>query len=188
MYRAKAMLKGTTTLSFSRRFELKAPKDIDPWKHEQQSWRERLHINGNQECIIPAVMFKNAIENAAQILGDKIPSKGNNTYASRFVAGVTVENDLLLGITKDKVLFEDWWVSSNGRPGGPQVLKRFPKIISWQGEVSYLVILDEIITREIFKKYLKLSGLIAGIGRYRPQKGGTYGKFEIEKIKFEKVA
>lgn len=187
MYRAKCYLKSASPISFSRRFEDKRDQTKDPWEHEQETWRLKLHTLDENEVYIPGIMFKNSLSNCARILAETIPGKGKNTYRSRFESGVIVENDLPLGIKAEEVDFEDVYVSSDGKKGGssPQVLKRFPKIDSWEGEISVMVILDTVVTKKVFERYLTLAGQIAGIGRFRPERGGNKGRFTVEKIQFE---
>lgn len=188
MYRAKCQLKSISPISFSRRYEDKAPKDEDPWEHEEKTWRGKLHVNGDDECIIPAVMFKNAFVNAARLLGERVGGKkmGPSVW-KRCQSGVIVENDLPLGIKKDEVDYEDIFVDSQGGGGGAQVLRRFPVIKEWSGEVSFLVVLDSIIHKRLFERYLKMAGQIAGLGRYRPERGGNKGRFVVKNIEFEDV-
>lgn len=187
MYRAKCHLKSVSPVSFSRRFEDKPDKKLDPWDHQKKNWRNRVHTNGNSECIIPAMMFKGALVNAAKISGENIPGKGHMTYTSRFKAGVIVENDLCLGIKKAKVGYEDVYVDSQGGRGGSQILKRFPKIREWEGDVVFTVVLDKLIQKKVFQEYIQLAGMIAGVGRYRPERGGNYGRFAVDKIEFEEI-
>jgi len=40
-------------------------------------------------------------------------------------------------------------------------------------------ILDEIITKEVFERTLTMAGQFIGIGRFRPQNNGFYGRFEV---------
>lgn len=189
MYRTKCYLKSASPVSFSRRFENKADRTKDPWDHEQETWRLKLHTLDGDEVYIPGIMFKNSLVNTSRILAENIPGKGKNTYRSRFESGVIVENDLPLGIKAKEVEFEDVYVSSDGKKGGssPQVLKRFPVINSWEGQINVMVILDTVITKKVFERYLKLAGQIAGIGRFRPERGGNKGRFTVEKIEFEDI-
>jgi hypothetical protein len=42
--------------------------------------------------------------------------------------------------------------------------------------------LDETITEEVFKLHLEESGKFIGIGRFRPQNNGFYGRFKVNEI------
>jgi hypothetical protein len=43
-------------------------------------------------------------------------------------------------------------------------------------------VLDAIITEQIFREMVDLAGLFIGLGQFRPEKGGTNGRFRIEKL------
>lgn len=187
MFRVKVLLKSASALSIARRFEEKPNlQGKQQGEYEMENWQRKLHVTSDGKVYIPANMFKNSLVNGVRISAEKIPGKGNNTYTSRFESGVIVEDDLSLDITVDDVGYEDIFVSSDGKKGGssPQVLKRFPKIDNWEGWVTFTVILDEIITKKVFERFLGLSGQIAGIGRFRPERGGNKGRYTVEKIEY----
>jgi hypothetical protein len=39
------------------------------------------------------------------------------------------------------------------------------------------VIFDDTITKEVFERHLTEAGRFVGIGRFRPENGGIYGRF-----------
>jgi hypothetical protein len=43
-------------------------------------------------------------------------------------------------------------------------------------------ILDNLIDSDTFKRMLKHAGTFIGLARWRPQKGGLYGRFAVKKI------
>jgi hypothetical protein len=47
-----------------------------------------------------------------------------------------------------------------------------------------VIVLDPIISAEIFEEMLTMAGMFIGIGRFRPEKGGTNGRFRVESIKW----
>jgi len=56
-----------------------------------------------------------------------------------------------------------------------------PVIQSWEGLVTYYVA-DETITLDVFRKVLEESGKFIGIGTFRPQNGGFFGRYSVEDI------
>jgi hypothetical protein len=48
-----------------------------------------------------------------------------------------------------------------------------------------VIILDPIISEDIFREMLTMAGMFIGVGRFRPEKGGTNGRFKIEEIKWQ---
>jgi len=173
-------------VSFSKRFEDKPKEKVD-WEYELKTWQKKVHTDGDGEVIIPSSMFKGALVAGAMVSGENIPGKGKSTYTSRFKAGVIVENDIPLGIKAKDLDYEDVFVSSQGSRGGPQVLKRFPVVKEWEGELICTVTLSKIIKESVFEEFIKLAGLIAGVGRFRAGVGGNKGRFRVEKIEFEKI-
>ena len=43
-------------------------------------------------------------------------------------------------------------------------------------------ILDPIITEAIFREMVEIAGMFIGIGRFRPEKGGTNGRFGLKEL------
>ena len=112
----------------------------------------------------------------------RIPGKGQSEYGKHIKAGVLVTEPLHLGITKDAVPGEWLHMNADGKSGsGTRVLRCFPCIREWGGEVTYYV-LDDTITRDAFEVHLRESGNFVGLGRFRPACGGFYGRFSVEKI------
>ena len=92
---------------------------------------------------------------------------------------------LVLPIKKDEVEGEWLFVPSDGKPGGStRVSKCFPLIHEWQGEVTWYV-LDETITEDVFRRHLVEAGNFIGVGRFRPARGGFYGRFVTEDVKWD---
>lgn len=152
--------------------------------YENRIWRERMHYNKEGIVFIPPLQFCNSLKEAAKFVNKQIPGQGKATFTKNFEAGVMVVEGLSLGIHKDEVEKETVHVPSDGRRGGTKrVLKNFPKIDSWEGKVTYLI-LDNIITQDVFEEVLVTSGNLIGIGHFRPRNWGYYGRFEVKKIEW----
>lgn len=150
--------------------------------YEMRTWRERCHVDGQGRIVIPPMAFKNCIAEIAKYLGIQIPGKGKSTYTKHFEAGLMVLDGLTLPVTKEDVPGEWLFVPASGRRGdGKRVLKCFPVIHEWQGNVTFHV-LDDMITEDVFEQHLKDAGNFIGIGRFRPRNNGYYGRFEVKKI------
>lgn len=172
---------------YSQSQGLKTPKKAkEPFeKYEAHVWRERMNTDANGKVIIPAMAFKNCLTSIAQYLSETVPGKGSATYTKHFKAGVIVAEPVQLGIDSKTVEPEMLFLPSNGKTGGgSRVWKTFPLIPKWSGMLT-VHILDETITEELFKKYLQQAGNFVGVGRFRPQSNGFYGRFKVNKINFE---
>lgn len=154
--------------------------------HEKRTWRERLNVNEQGYVYIPGGAFKNCLSECAKYLGMQIPGKGKNQYTKHFVSGIMVPEPIVLPIKKEKVGGEWYHVPSDGRRGGTKrVMKCFPVIPSWSGELLFHI-LDDTITEDVFKYHLAQAGSFIGIGRWRPANNGMYGRFKIDgEIVFE---
>jgi hypothetical protein len=153
--------------------------------YEERTWRERLHAMEDGTVYIPPMAFKNCVSAVAKYLGKQIPGKGKATYTKHFEAGILVLDPLLLTpLKRDDVPGEWLHVPSDGRRGGPKrVMKCFPRIDKWGGDVTFLI-LDETITEEVFLEHLNEAGNFIGIGRFRPINNGYYGRFSVKSLKW----
>lgn len=150
--------------------------------YEKRTWRQRLHYDESGEVFIPPMAFKNCLSEAAKFLSIQIPGKGKSTFTKHFEAGVMVKDPVPLGIHKDKVAGECFFVPSDGiRGSGKRVEKWFPMLPRWKGSVSFYI-LDETITKDVFSKHLEQAGLFIGVGRFRPRNNGFYGRFKVNKM------
>ena len=157
--------------------ESKAEKEV-------RTWREKLHYDQNGQVFIPPMQFAISLKEAAKYMSIQIPGKGKSTYTKNFEAGVMVTEPVFLNIHKDDVQSEALYVPSDGKKGGTtRVTKYFPIIHNWTGSVRYLV-LDDVITEDVFRKVVETSGLLIGVGRFRPRNGGYYGRFEVVDFKW----
>jgi hypothetical protein len=179
-----ATIKSTSPISFSRYYAQEVPKEPreNDQDYEERTWRNRVHARPDGYVYVPAFAFKNCLDNAAKYLSKRIPGKGKSTYTRHFVSGVLVRDPLLLRIKKTQVEGEWRHVPADGQPGGAKrVLKCFPVIPQWGGEVVFTV-LDEIITLDVLKEHLRIAGQFVGIGSFRPQNRGVYGRFIVKDI------
>lgn len=179
MKRAICKLKSASPYSQSKYIQERKSKDETHADFEKRSWYQRCHWNEAGRMFIPPMSFKNCIAEAAKYKTIQIPGKGKSTYTKHFEAGVMVTQPLVLDVTRESVQHEWLHVPSDGRRGGTtRVEKCFPMVPSWSGTVEFLI-LDEIITEEVFKEHLDDAGSFIGIGRFRPRNNGYYGRFEV---------
>ena len=161
----------------------KLPKET-PDAHEQRTWREKCSINEKGEIVIPAMAFKQALDTVARRLGDQVPGRGKATYTKHFVGGVICSEDVLLlpGFRKDDCPSVSINANSDGKRGsGKRVKRTFPQWSPW-GCVAGFYVLDDTITREVFERHFLEAGRFVGIGRFRPENGGTNGRFTVDKF------
>lgn len=155
--------------------------------YEQRTWAEKLHYNKDGIVFIPPLAIKNSIAEAGKYLSMQIPGKGKSTYTKHLEAGVTIlDNEILLGIKKEDVQFKPMFVPSDGiRGSGKRVMKYFPVIpAGWQAKAT-IGILDDILTKDVVLKHLQTSGLLIGIGSFRPRNNGLMGRFDVTSFEWK---
>ena len=194
MKKSVCTFEATTPYSQSKPIcEEEFPKK-DDGKEKADAWdkrvcREHLHYNQDGRVFIPGAQFKNAITDAASYLGIKIKGRGASTYAKHLRSGVCVVDDLypevLIGgkwvpnATKDMIPTEAVYVDAMpGKAGGGRVWRNYPVFQSWRGQIAFIIV-DGEITEGVWKEHLEAAGLLIGIGRWRAERGGNYGRFVL---------
>lgn len=184
MKRAVCELVSMSPYSQSKYIGEKKSKDETHADFEKRAWKQRCHWNESGRMYIPPMSFKNCLSEAAKYKSIQIPGKGKSTYTKHFEAGVLVVDPVELDVTEETLSHEWLHVPSDGRRGGTtRVEKCFPLVPSWKGTVEFLV-LDEIITEEVFREHLGDAGSFIGIGRFRPRNNGFYGRFSVKSVKW----
>jgi len=185
---AIATLESMSPYSQSKQYRLdEVPKKSGELhkNYEIRTWRERCNANGEGNVVIPPMAFFNALVDAAQYSGKQIPGQGKKTWTAKFRSGIMVKDDLVLPVKKADVEGEWFDVPSDGkRGGGSRVPKCFPVIREWTGKAPFYL-LDPIITKDVFEEMLTEAGKYIGIGRFRPQRNGYYGRFAVRSIAWE---
>lgn len=181
-------IEGVTPYSASRVIDPIATPKLAKENHEDyemRTWRERLGVDSSGRGVISAQAFKNCLDVAAARYAGKIPGQGNTTYKKFFECGLLVSEDLDLGVTREKVEGERLFVPSDGVKGsGKRVWKVFPVVRKWGGIITVHV-LEDTITREVFTRVAKQAFSFVGLGRWRPERGGSYGRAVVKTITWE---
>ena len=158
-------------------------------EREIRTWRDRCHYSADGDCFIPGIAFKRAIDTAAKTLSEKVPDKGAQTFTKHFERAVIVVNNLDLGMRKDEVHHTDVFVPSQPALGkrSPRVTKRFPRFDEWSGSLEIMV-LDPIINEKVFRRTLEYAGNFVGVGVWRPENAGMWGRFVVKELLWKKGA
>lgn len=152
--------------------------------YEIRTWRRRLHLTADGNIFIPATQFNHAVKEAGGRLRMRIPGKGQSEYGKCFKTGVMVQDNLVLPLKGADIPYDRLYVpSAPGSNKGNRVYKNFGRIDSWEGEVKFYI-LDDQLTEEVFTKALRHAGLLVGVGRFRPANGGFYGRFGVESVQW----
>lgn len=124
----------------------------------------------------PAAAFKKAVVSAAK--GRKVGKLGlpGIVLASVFE---TTEYVALIDPETDEPL-HDYVIDIRGaRPQKQGMVRRArPRVDAWACDVS-LEYDDELIADDLVRELLERAGRNIGIGNFRPEKSGRYGRFEV---------
>jgi hypothetical protein len=153
--------------------------------YDIRTWRSKLSTairNGKPTVVIPAHGLHQSIAAAAKYSKRQIPGQGKATWTAKFLSGISIFEDPALNIDPATVPSVTISANSDGvRGSGKRVPRRFPVMNEWSATFD-VYILDAIITEEVFREMVEIAGMFIGIGRFRPEKGGTNGRFRITKL------
>ena len=182
---ARVTIEGLTPYSQSKVMESPRNDKELAKDHEERCWRERCHVDKDGRLFVPPTAFKNGLASTAKAYSQTIPGKGKQTWTKHFEMGIQVVEPLPLAVKLADVRGEWVFVPSDGKRGGTKrVWKCFPVIETWGGVVEFLV-LDDTITKGIFEEYVADFGRFIGIGRFRPQNNGFYGRFKVLSVEWD---
>ena len=182
---------GMTPYSQSKMLLEKRGVGEDWDSYEARVWQQKMHVEGNDptnedaRIVIPASALSQCVAAYAQLRGEKIVGKGNKTWTKLFLSGVRVLDDAPTSTRVRDVYTETNMCDSQGNKGssgGTRVARTFPCIAAGWKATAKFVIVDPEITQDKFHEYLTGAGFQIGLGRWRPQNGGSKGIFEVEEI------
>jgi len=156
-------------------------KDKKGFKDDKgEKANDKLYVNQKGELYQPSTHIQGALIEAGK--HKKVVGKGKATY-SKIVGYAVSINPFEIKHKKQK-----WEIFSilavNPTTKGRNLLHR-PILKEW--ELDFEVDFDETeVPPTIMKELLDIAGRIAGLGDWRPQKKGPYGKFQVTSWKESK--
>lgn len=181
-------IEGTSPYSQSRQHD--EPK-LEREQHDEydiRTWRSKMttaKVDGVRRMIIPSHGMHQAIAAAAKYEKRKIAGQGNSTWTAKFTSGIGIPGLIPIHTVdlESDVRCETISCNADGiRGSGKRVPRRFPVIDpGWQATFT-VYIFDPIITEDIFTEMLGVAGMLIGVGRFRPEKGGSNGRFVINNV------
>jgi hypothetical protein len=185
--RAVVTITGTSPYSQSRSHSEPFLEGESHDAHDRRTWRHKMSVQtvkGKTTVVVPAHGLHQAIAAAAKYSKRQIPGQGKATWTAKFMSGIAILENPALNIDPQSVESVTLPMNADGvRGSGKRVPRVFPEMPEWECTFE-VVILDPIITEEIFRDFLELAGLLIGIGRFRPEKGGTNGRFVVSKLQW----
>jgi len=186
----KVVLEGTTPILFGKQYVVPTLTRESKAEYEERTWRERMHKNTNGEVVLSPLSVKNCLRDAARYLSESIPGKGKSTFTKHFKSGVMCFEQSLIKNASGKAIKADavdpLWLSvpSDGMTGGSKrVPKAFPQVgVGWTAELE-IVVLDEVIGKDVLQRHLTEAGNFIGLGAMRVGNGGICGRFKVSSIR-----
>ncbi|MCK5176114.1 MAG: hypothetical protein KAQ92_00170 [Candidatus Aenigmarchaeota archaeon] len=137
---------------------------------------KKLYMNSKQEIYQPS----NHIEMCLIEAGKKVKVKGQGkaTYSKLFGSMVSIEEFELIHLNPKYEIHKMLVVipSTKGR-----IMRYRPCFKEWA--LEFHINFEDEIPAEVIKECLEIAGRYVGIGDWRPQKKGKFGKFQV--VKFE---
>lgn len=182
-------LVGIAPISFSKAVSTTKNSGETSDAYMERTWREHLHVGSDGIVFLPPGNLKNCLADVAGYLSESVPGKGMAKFTKHFEAGVMITTPMPMADAKanpikaSEVEGERLFLPSDGKKGGgKRVWKRYPMIPEgWQVQATILLI-DPTLHKEQARveRYLTHAGQFIGMGRFRPRKGGYYGRFIVE--------
>lgn len=179
MQNANVKIKGITPLlqnnflqsDFERQWSEK--KAVDPNGKEVL---HKLYINKEGLICQPSVHIEKAMADAAKKI--KVKGNGKATYSKLFGSMVTVSPLLVPHKNQEYQIHSSTIVNPSTK--GRSICYR-PLIDDWTLEFD--IFFEDEIPAVVVEQALTLAGKYNGLGDWRPQKGGKFGKFEVVSFK-----
>ncbi len=187
----KVTVEGMSALTWSRYHNTPrkagAQQENDE-QYEQRCWKEKFWYNPDGKILIPGRAFRGALVSYNQYAPKKIKGMGQATYTKRFLRGVMATGDAIVDATREDVIESPEFVPVQ-KGKSTRVLRIYPILdlmkeagVHWVTEIEFLIT-DPVIGNDIFEQSFRDAGIFIGVGRYRPEVGGFYGRFQP--MKFE---
>ena len=177
----KVQIEGTTPLLFNRfrdvQIEGKSKKNTGA--RAESDIEDKLYLIDEKICL-PAVYLKNCITEASKQF--KIIGKGKSTY-SKIVASTVDIEPFMIELKSGK--YEIFRISAVNPMTKGRMMTERPKFNKWSAEFE-VVINDPAVPVSVINEILEHAGKYVGVGDWRPEKKGMFGKFMITSFKQKK--
>lgn len=181
MEKIKVTIKGTTPILFNRfrdtAIEGKSKKRTGAMA--ETLIEDKLYLDENKNILLPSVYLRNCISESAKQF--KIVGKGKSTYSKLISSTVNVE-PFMINLKADK--YEIFRISAVNPMTKGRMMTERPKFNEWEATFE-LILNDEAVPFEVINEVLEHGGKYVGLGDWRPEKKGMFGKFIITSFKKE---
>ena len=179
---ATVRIVGLTPLSQSRQHDEPRIEGEGHDDYDKRTWRAKLNTGAAGTIVIPQHGMHQALIAAGKYSGKQIPGQGKKTWTAKLTTGLAFFDEIDTGIHPDEA--DSIVISANSdgmRGSGRRVPRKFPMLYEWSADVN-VVILDPIITESVLREFFEIAGMFIGVGRFRPEKGGSNGRWRVESV------
>jgi hypothetical protein len=143
---------------------------------KQKKVEDKLYMDGKGNPYVPATYIRNCLIEAGKSV--KVQGKGKATYSKLMGSTIMIVPDAIL-ITPGT--WEPYTITAvNPMTHGRMTVTR-PKFNQWK--LKFSIIASDDISEDKLAAIVEEAGRFVGIGDWRPQKKGMFGKFIVEKFK-----
>ncbi|MEM4591741.1 MAG: hypothetical protein QW555_07935 [Nitrososphaerota archaeon] len=132
-----------------------------------------IYYNSEGRPSIPSIWLINSLKQAAAEV--KIPGRGKKTYKNLVGAGfILIQPDMIPLESDGWTIYAAPVVVQRAR-----IIRHRPLFPQWRA--MFTIIFDEQhFTQKLIEELLQYAGAFVGIGDYRPQRGGPFGRFTTQ--------
>jgi len=175
MKKYKVRIKGITPLLMNK------PEEYgfdEQWveKKAAQDWEKdalkKLYIDSKERIYQPSTHIEMSLIEAGKKV--KVKGQGKATYSKLFGSMISLEEFEILHLKPEYEIHKILVVipSTKGR-----VMRYRPVFNDW--ELEFHIVFEDEIPADVVKECLEIAGKYVGIGDWRPQKKGKFGKFQV---------
>jgi hypothetical protein len=173
-------IKGTTPLLFNKFNEADITEKVKKrtGAFQEKNVADKLYKTEDGQIYTPATHLIGCIGNAAKEF--KIPGKRTATYSKLVASSISVEP---FAIVHKKQKWDVFSISAVIPATRGRAMVHRPRLNEWN--LSFSVSVDDGVSEETLKNILDYAGTYVGIGDWRPQKKGQFGKFIVTKFELK---
>jgi len=133
---------------------------------------KKLYVNTDGEIYQPSTHIERALIEAGKKI--KMKGAGKSNYSKYFGSMINVEEAEILHIKPKYEIFKALVVipSTKGR-----IMRYRPLFKEWK--LVFNISFEDEISSDVLKEALEIAGRYVGIGDWRPEKKGKFGKFQV---------
>jgi len=161
--------------------------------HEEfdlRTWPEKVKINEAGEVMLPAMAVHRGLLLAAKGSGIKVGKRSIASYVETAVAPMG-DHPIYSGKGKpmriEDMSPETLFLPSDGKAlhkggKGQRVRRTFPTVTRWSAIFEVMVLHEELHSETRLRALFEYMGMYVGVGRFRPERGGFYGRFKVRDL------